>query len=200
MNIIVWGLLFCCIFWCCIYLIHHRCKRKPQPKQPEPEVSKKEVKKLIKLDNQNKTLQIEIQNLTSALQQDNQLLQEADDLSDIISENEDLKEQNKILSDNLKAIQRQIIYESSDSDEAPGPISLIIGGGASLQELSILASPTMPMGEVLRLFCAQKNMVRDQWVFYRVDNNKKKSKVDETKSAHENGFVNGSRVFIENDV
>jgi len=142
------------------------------------------------LKNQNNQLQ---QNVVV----DQFLTEKVNDFDNVQAEKERLAFENDILRQQLEDAQKAIKEEPVEQRNEPlGPVLLVFCGGSFLQEKSILAPPTMLMGNVIDLFCDEISLRRLNYSFYTKDTGKK-IYVDDTKTAHENGFINGSRILYE---
>jgi len=182
-------------------VLYKKKKKKPVEELEEKaeELSKKEVKKLKKVEEKNVELKEKIEYLAQQNAENDAILEKVEDIKEILEENEQLKAEKQQLIQRYQQLpQQQVIIESSSSEssETLGPITLVISGGAFLYEKTVLAMPTMPMGRILELYCAERKERRDNCAFYNKDTGTKML-VDNAKTAHENGFTNGSRILME---
>jgi len=156
------------------------------------------------IKNENKDLQQQISELKKVKHENEDLKEKVAELEDVKNEMEDLKEKVVELADvqNENADLKEKIAELVVQQEIIGgkePIHLIFCGGSMLQETNILALPHMKMDIVIKNYCSELKMPITKFVFYTKPQgvHGKKVPVNYEMSAHDNGYVNGTRILIE---
>jgi len=79
-----------------------------------------------------------------------------------------------------------------------GPMEIVFCGGSAIQEKTLMVPPNWILDRVITEYCKSLGIpVLEFAFFWYPDKNGPKIPVDTTKTCHENGFVNGTRILLE---